>query len=62
MRLFASQKGMSLSQESLKTGVLRDPKNRQSKVAEGTVLPTPTEESVFEALGLPFRQPNERDA
>lgn len=31
------------------------------KIFEGIVIPTPTEESVFNTLGVPFRPPEERD-
>ena len=31
------------------------------KIYEGTVVPTPTEESVMTLLGVPYRPPNERD-
>ena len=33
----------------------------QEKVFEGIIIPTPTEESVLAALGVPFRPPEERD-
>ena len=34
---------------------------RGQKINDGYPLPTPTEESVFKHLGLPYRAPNERD-
>ena len=58
MRLLAIKMGMSLSEHSLKKDVLR---HNKEKVNEGCILPTPTEESVFEHLGLEYRPPNERD-
>lgn len=33
----------------------------REKLNEGAVVPTPTEQSVFEALGLPYREPHERN-
>lgn len=58
LRLLAKKAGMSLSEHSLNTGVIR---KGNEKVFEGTPLPTPTEESVFRHLGVPYRPPEERD-
>ena len=59
MRLLASKMGMSLSEHSLSSGIVRG-KGRE-KMNSGTVIPTPTEQSVFESLNLPYREPHERD-
>jgi DNA polymerase lambda len=58
MRLLASKTGMSLSEHSLSSGIMR---SGREKLNAGTVIPTPTEESIFEVLKLPYRQPCERD-
>eukprot|EP00094_Tigriopus_californicus_P001219 TCALIF_01180-PA protein Name:"Similar to POLL DNA polymerase lambda (Homo sapiens)" AED:0.21 eAED:0.21 QI:0/0/0/0.75/0.33/0.25/4/0/439 len=58
MRLLAIKMGMSLSEHALVTDVVRVNKE---KANTGTVIPTPTEASVFEALQLPYRAPNERN-
>ncbi|XP_060066697.1 DNA polymerase lambda-like [Ylistrum balloti] len=58
LRHLAKKKGMSLSEHSLNVGVVR---NGSEKVFEGTPVPTPTEESVLEKLGVPYRPPEERD-
>ena len=58
MRLLASKMGMSLSEHSLRTGIVR--KGRE-KLNSGSALPTPTEESIFQLLNLPYREPQERD-
>ena len=58
MRLLATKLGMSLSEHSLRGGVVREGKE---KMNEGFVMETPTEESIFEHLGLKYREPNERD-
>ncbi|KAL5021152.1 hypothetical protein ScPMuIL_000307 [Solemya velum] len=58
LRHLCGKMGMSLSEHSLNTGVVRSGKE---KIFEGTPLPTPTEESVFEHLGIPYRAPHERD-
>ena len=58
MRLLAIKMGMSLSEHALVRNVVR---HNKEKLNEGEVVPTPTEESVFEALGLPYRAPNERN-
>ncbi|XP_034883494.1 DNA polymerase lambda isoform X3 [Mirounga leonina] len=59
MRALAKTKGMSLSEHALSTSVVRD--TQGLKVGPGRVLPTPTEKDVFRLLGLPYREPAERD-
>ncbi|KAK1333529.1 hypothetical protein QTO34_005914, partial [Cnephaeus nilssonii] len=59
MRALAKTKGMSLSEHALSTAVVRD--SRGLKVGSGRVLPTPTEKDVFRLLGLPYREPAQRD-
>ncbi|XP_036293750.1 DNA polymerase lambda isoform X2 [Pipistrellus kuhlii] len=59
MRALAKTKGMSLSEHALSSAVVRDA--RGLKVGAGRVLPTPTERDVFRLLGLPYREPAERD-
>ncbi|KAM6184186.1 DNA polymerase lambda isoform 1-T1 [Erethizon dorsatum] len=59
MRALAKTKGMSLSEHALCTAIVRNP--RGLKVGPGQVLPTPTEKDVFQLLGLPYREPAERD-
>ncbi|KAB5523548.1 hypothetical protein PHYPO_G00153790 [Pangasianodon hypophthalmus] len=58
MRALAKTKAMSLSEHSLNTGVVRE---RGVKVVPGLPLSTPTERAVFEHLGIPYREPHERD-
>ncbi|KAF7482206.1 Hypothetical predicted protein [Marmota monax] len=59
MRALAKTKGMSLSEHALSTAVVRN--TQGVKMAPGRVLPTPTEKDVFTLLGLPYREPAERD-
>ncbi|KAM6185878.1 DNA polymerase lambda [Rhynchocyon petersi] len=59
MRALAKTKGMSLSEHALSTAVVRD--SQGHKMASGQVLPTPSEKDVFKLLGLPYREPAERD-
>lgn len=59
MRALAKTKGMSLSEHALSTAVVRGPGG--AKVSAGHTLPTPTERDVFIQLGLPYREPSERD-
>ena len=59
MRLLATKMGMSLSEHSLVTNVVRGA--GREKLNEGVALDTPTEESVFEHLKLPYREPAERN-
>jgi DNA polymerase lambda len=59
MRLLATKMGMSLSEHALVSNVVRGA--GREKLNEGEVLETPTEESVFSLLGLPYRSPKERD-
>ncbi|XP_029545231.1 DNA polymerase lambda [Salmo trutta] len=58
MRALAKTKRMSLSEHSLNSDVLRQ---GSLKVYGGTPLPTLTEKDVFTHLGIPFREPQERD-
>ncbi|XP_017272371.1 DNA polymerase lambda [Kryptolebias marmoratus] len=58
MRALAKTKNMSLSEHSLNKDVVRQ---GSLKVHGGTPLPTPTENDVFNLLGIPYRQPHERD-
>ncbi|XP_053439728.1 DNA polymerase lambda isoform X2 [Nycticebus coucang] len=59
MRALAKTKGMSLSEHALSTDVVRN--TQGFKLGPGRVLPTPTEKDVFRLLGLPYREPAERD-
>lgn len=58
LRHLAKKMEMSLSEHSLRTGVIR---GENEKLYKGTILPTPTEESIFQQLGVPYRPPTERD-
>ncbi|MGH0133131.1 UNVERIFIED_CONTAM: hypothetical protein FKN15_021935 [Acipenser sinensis] len=58
MRALAKTKTMSLSEHSLNRDVLR---KGCLKVTPGLPLPTPAEKDVFTYLGLPYREPQERD-
>ncbi|XP_052772608.1 DNA polymerase lambda-like [Mya arenaria] len=58
LRHLAKKMNMSLSEHSLNVGVVR---RGSEKIYEGTPVPTPTEESVFVKLGVPYRPPEERD-
>ncbi|OQV26010.1 DNA polymerase lambda [Hypsibius exemplaris] len=58
MRDYAHKKGMSLSNHSLRKSVVRV---KGETVHAGERLETPTEESIFQALGLPYLRPEERD-
>lgn len=58
MRLLAKKNGMSLSEHSLNTGVVR---HGGEKVFEGTPLPVNSEKDIFRYLGLDYRIPEERD-
>ncbi|KAM9792854.1 LOW QUALITY PROTEIN: DNA polymerase lambda [Neosynchiropus ocellatus] len=58
MRALAKTKSMSLSEHSLNQSVVRQ---GTTKVYAGTPLHTATEKDVFNLLGIPFREPTERD-
>lgn len=58
LRALAKTKCMSLSEHSLNKGVVRQ---GSLKTYNGTPLPTPTEKEVFSLLGIPYREPLERD-
>ncbi len=55
----STQMGMSLSEHSLVTNVARGVGG--VKLNEGEVVPTPEERDVFDRLGLPYREPRERN-
>ncbi|XP_067951035.1 DNA polymerase lambda-like isoform X2 [Watersipora subatra] len=58
MRLLADKMGMSLTEHALYKNVIRGP---VKIVHHGVIVETPTEESVFDYLGIPYRPPQERD-
>ncbi|XP_048843754.1 DNA polymerase lambda [Brienomyrus brachyistius] len=58
MRALAKTKKMSLSEHSLNRDVMRQ---GSLKVCAGIPLSTPTERDVFTYLGIPYREPHERD-
>ncbi|KAM7010141.1 DNA polymerase lambda [Tautogolabrus adspersus] len=58
MRAMAKTKNMSLSEHSLNKDVVRQ---GSLKVHSGSPLSTQTEKDVFSILGIPYRQPHERD-
>ncbi|XP_029466081.1 DNA polymerase lambda [Rhinatrema bivittatum] len=58
MRAFAKTKSMSLSEHSLNKDVVR---NGKLKVSTGFAIPTSSEKDVFKLLGLPYREPQQRD-
>ncbi|XP_061685918.1 DNA polymerase lambda isoform X3 [Syngnathoides biaculeatus] len=58
MRALAKTKNMSLSEHSLNQSVVRQ---GSAKVYAGTPLSTPTESDIFNLLGIPSREPCERD-
>ncbi|XP_075946683.1 DNA polymerase lambda [Anarhichas minor] len=58
MRALAKTKRMSLSEHSLNKDVVRQ---GSLKVYRGTPFTTPTEKDVFSLIGIPYRQPHERD-
>ena len=61
MRLLATKVGMSLSEHSLRKNIIRGGQGKKEKLNKGTILSTPTEESIFEHLGLIYRPPTERN-
>ncbi|KAG5855684.1 hypothetical protein ANANG_G00051710, partial [Anguilla anguilla] len=58
MRALAKTKRMSLSEHSLNRDVVR---RGSLKIGTGVPLPTLTERDVFAHLGIPYREPHERD-
>lgn len=58
MRALAKTKHMSLSEHSLNCNVVR---HGTAKLGTGTPLSTHTEKDVFTQLGVPYREPHERD-
>ncbi|KAH8831214.1 hypothetical protein DL96DRAFT_814297 [Flagelloscypha sp. PMI_526] len=60
MRWKANKMGYSLNQRGLWTDVVRDPRNRQKKLSQGTILASSTEEEIFKILEVPWQEPYER--
>ncbi|XP_074647174.1 DNA polymerase lambda-like isoform X2 [Tubulanus polymorphus] len=58
LRHMCKKLGMSLNEHSLNVGVVR---KDGEKINPGRKVPTPTEESVFKFLAVPYRPPKERD-
>ena len=58
IRLLASKKGMRLNQYGLFRDVMRGP--GRAKVTEGTLVEGRDERRIFEVLGVPWREPEER--
>ncbi|GCB74772.1 hypothetical protein scyTo_0003863 [Scyliorhinus torazame] len=58
MRALAKTKGMSLSEHTLNCHVLR---KGSAKISTGVSISTITEQDIFQQLGLPYREPCERD-
>ena len=52
--------GYSLNQRGLYGGVIRDPRNRRTKLNEGAIVASETEEEIFRILGVPWQEPHER--
>ncbi|XP_051558720.1 DNA polymerase lambda isoform X2 [Myxocyprinus asiaticus] len=58
MRALAKTKHMSLSEHSLNCDVVRQ---HGVKLVAGTPLHTPAEKDIFKHLGIPYREPHDRD-
>ncbi|KAJ3156019.1 hypothetical protein HDU89_005582 [Geranomyces variabilis] len=59
MRALAGKKNMRLSQHGLFANVTRG--KQRAKIMDGVRIASRTEEEIFEALGVPYRPPEERD-
>lgn len=59
MRCFARVTGLSLSDTGLFSGVIRGPDDK--KLTKGRLIVCDTEEAIFAALGMEYREPNERN-
>ena len=59
LRALAKTKSMSLSEHSLNRGVVRG--GGGVKLSAGVPVATVTEEEVFSRLGVPYREPHQRD-
>ena len=57
MRLYCHKRGLSLSDHGL-THVIR---HRREAIHEGASVPCRSERDIFDAIGLPYRMPHERD-
>ncbi|EJU00591.1 Nucleotidyltransferase [Dacryopinax primogenitus] len=58
IRLLAHKKGYSLNQRGLYGGIIRD--NKRRKMTEGVIIASKTEKEIFDILGVPWREPEER--
>lgn len=58
IRLLAAKKGMSLSEHGLFAGIVRE---GLKVLNDGYIIPTASEELIFQALDLEYRPPEERD-
>ncbi|KAF2722849.1 hypothetical protein K431DRAFT_266012 [Polychaeton citri CBS 116435] len=58
LRLLASHKGMRLNQRGLYKDVIRG--KARVKITDGTLVEGRDERRIFEILGVPWREPNER--
>lgn len=58
IRLLARKKGMRLNQRGLYKDVMRDP--RGVKITQGKLVEGADEKKIFEALGVPWRPPEQR--
>ncbi|KAF2018608.1 hypothetical protein BU24DRAFT_447269 [Aaosphaeria arxii CBS 175.79] len=58
MRLLASKKGMRLNQRGLFKDVMRGPK--RERITEGELVEGESERRIFEVLGVPWREAEER--
>lgn len=58
IRLLARKKGMRLNQHGLYKDVLRGPQAK--RLTQGTLVESADEKKIFEALGVPWREPWER--
>ncbi|KAF0972394.1 hypothetical protein FDP41_009297 [Naegleria fowleri] len=59
IRLLCRKKGYSLSDKSLCANTIRDKKS--NRIHDGVKIPCATEREIFEKIGIPYKEPHERD-